>query len=213
MLRAAAVLVLVAVPAALAGQTRLQITPFVASYYPLANLNEQRNVPLPIIAGNPPGDIIRKQVSGPMFGARASLPLSGTLRVEGAFSYASSEGRVSEVPAANPDAAVDSRASAHVYSATVRARFQPRRQNIFAILGAGIVGRGGEAWKAASQSPRAAGVVGFGLHAAVNSSFALEVGAEALLYNMSFTSASVPVAQSKFQQDIVVWIGVPIPGR
>ena len=207
-----ALLVLALAPP-LAAQTRMQVTPFVASYYPLAELNRQSGVPLPIIAGNPNGDIVRKQVSSPMLGARASMPLTGTIRLEGEFGWAFSSGRVAEIPTANPDASIESRATGHVFEATIRARLQPRRQNIFGILGAGLVGRGGAVWKDAKQSAKVAGVVGFGLHAAVNPSLSVEVGAEALLYSMSFTSASVPVAQSKFQQDILVWIGIPIPGR
>jgi hypothetical protein len=200
-------------PAGTFAQSRLQVTPFLASYYPLTSLNQQTNVALPLFLNNPPGNITSRQEPGPMIGARAGYPLSGVFRLEGEFGWAFSSGRVSYAAAVAPDNPLNARASAHVYMATGRLVIRPRRRNFFGLIGGGIVGHGGDAWKAADQSVRPAGVAGLGLHSSVSPSFGVDIQAEVFLYNMSYTSPTVTTAQSKFQQDVVVSIGVPIPGR
>ena len=201
------------VPAAAAAQGSVEITPFIGSFYALASVSEQTNVPLPSFGGAPPGDIVREQADGPMIGARVSFPLTGVIRAEGAVGFAFSNGRLDQRPRVDPGAGFGVSADAHVYLVSARALVRPRRQNFYGIAGVGLVGRGGEFWEGADQSARVAGVVGFGVRAAVSPRLSLNFSAEAFLYSFSYSSANVPNSDSKFQQDIVVAVGVPIGAR
>ena len=207
-----AVMLLATLPAAALAQARLQVTPFIASYYPLANVAERNDVPLATIVGNPPGDIRGRQVAGPAFGARVSYPLTGVIRVEVEGLYAFSDGRISYIPGGT-GSGLEQRGDAYVYTLTGRAVFRPRRQNFFGLAGGGIVGRGGDFYSASEQSIRPAAVVGVGLDSSVTQAFGVDIVAEVLLYNTRFTSVNFPTPVSKFQQDILVTIGVPLPGR
>ncbi len=207
-----AVMLLAAMPAAAPAQARLQVTPFFASYYPLANIAERNDVPLATIVGNPPGDIRGRQVAGAAFGARVSYPLTGVIRVEGEGVYAFSDGRISYVPGGS-GSGLEQRGDAHVYMFTGRAVFRPRRQNFFGLAGGGIVGRGGDFYSASEQSVRAAAVLGLGLHSSVTQAFGVDIVAEVFLYNTRFTSVNFPTPVSKFQQDVLVTVGIPLPGR
>jgi hypothetical protein len=192
---------------------QVEVTPFVASFYAMTTLNEQQDVPLPSFAGTPPGTITRQQEDAPALGARVSFPLSGVIRVEGEFGLAFSDASVSQIPRDNAAAGLTFRQNAQAYFGSVRAVLRPRRQNFFGILGAGIVARGGEAWENVDQSAKAAGVVGFGVRAAVNPKLSLTFSAETYLYSFSFTSGQVPNSESKLQADLIVAIGVPIGTR
>ncbi len=207
-------LLLLLLPAAAAtAQGSVEITPFIGSFYALSTVNEQTNVPLPSFGGAPPGDIVREQADGPMLGARVSFPVTGVIRAEGAFGFAFSNGRLDQRPRTSPEAGFGVSADAHVYLLSARALIRPRRQNFYGIAGVGLVGRGGDFWEGADQSARVAGVVGFGVRAAVSPRLSLNFSAEAFLYSFSFSSSNVPNTESKFQQDIVVAVGIPIGTR
>lgn len=204
---------LLLVPPVAAAQASVEITPFIGSFYALSSVSEQTNVPLPSFGGAPPGDIVREQEDGPMLGARVSFPLSGILRAEGSFGFAFSNGRLDQRPRLDPDAGFGVSANGHVYMLSARALIRPRRQNFYGIAGLGLVGRGGEFWENADQSARLAGVIGFGVRAAVSPRLSLNFSAEAFLYSFSYSSANIPNSDSKFQQDIVVSVGIPIGTR
>ncbi len=207
---AALTLLLSAAPAWAQGS--LEITPFIASFYALTSVNEQKDVPLPDFGGTPPGSIVREQQDGPMIGVRVSLPVNGIIRAEASIGYAFSDGRLAE-QLRDTTAALNASNKAHVILASARALIRPRRQNFYGIVGLGLVGHGGAFWKPADQSPRLGGVLGFGVRAAVSPKLSLNFSAEAYLYSFRYKSAAVPNASSKFQQDIVVSIGVPIGAR
>lgn len=200
-------------PSLALAQASIEITPFVASFYALSTVSEQTDVPLPSFGGAPPGDIVREQEDGPMIGARVSFPLTGIIRAEGSVGFAFSNGRLVQRPRLDPDAGFGVSGDAHVYMVSARALIRPRRQNFYGIAGVGLVGRGGEFWDDADQSARVAGVVGFGVRAAVSPKLSLNFSAEAFLYSFSYSSSSVPNSGSKFQQDIVVAVGIPIGTR
>jgi hypothetical protein len=205
-------LLLAGTPASLL-HAQVEITPFIASYYALSTLNQQTDVPLPSFAGTLPGDITRQQEDGPLVGARVSFPLNGILRVEGELGLGFSDASVSQIPRDSPGAGLTFRQDARVYLASARALVRPRRQNFYGIVGAGVVARGGEAWENVDQSAKAAGVLGFGVRAAVNPSLSLNFTAEAYLYSFSFSSNQVPNSESKLQADLVVGVGIPIATR
>jgi hypothetical protein len=204
---------LLLVPSVAAAQASVEITPFIGSFYALSSVSEQTDVPLPNFGGAPPGDIVREQEDGPMLGARVSFPLSGIIRAEGAFGFAFSNGRLDQRPRLDPDAGFGVSSGGHVYLLSARALIRPRRQNFYGIAGLGLVGRGGEFWENADQSARLAGVIGFGVRAAVSPRLSLNFSAEAFLYSFSYSSANIPNSDSKFQQDIVVAVGIPIGTR
>jgi hypothetical protein len=201
------------VPTVAAAQASVEITPFIGSFYALSSVSEQTNVPLPSFGGAPPGDIVREQEDGPMIGARVSFPLTGVIRAEGSFGFAFSNGRLDQRPRLDPDAGFGVSADGHVYMLSARALIRPRRQNFYGIAGLGLVGRGGDFWENADQSARVAGVIGFGVRAAVSPRLSLNFSAEAFLYSFSYSSANIPNSDSKFQQDIVVWVDIPIGMR
>ena len=204
---------LLLVPTAGAAQASVEITPFIGSFYALSSVSEQTDVPLPDFGGSPPGDIVREQEDGPMVGARVSFPLTGILRAEGSFGFAFSNGRLDQRPRVNPEAGFGVSGDGHVYMLSARALIRPRRQNFYGIAGLGVVGRGGKFWENADQGARLAGVIGFGVRAAVSPRLSLNFSAEAFLYSFSYSSANVPNSDSKFQQDIVVAVGIPIGAR
>jgi hypothetical protein len=204
---------LLLVPTVAAAQASVEITPFIGSFYALSSVSEQTNVPLPSFGGAPPGDIVREQEDGPMIGARVSFPLTGIIRAEGSFGFAFSNGRLDQRPRLDPDAGFGVSANGHVYMLSARALIRPRRQNFYGIAGLGLVGRGGDFWETADQSARVAGVIGFGVRAAVSPRLSLNFSAEAFLYSFSYSSANIPNSDSKFQQDIVVSVGIPIGTR
>jgi len=212
-LRSALALVLFLLPAlAPAARGQVEITPFVGSFYALTSVSEQQDVPLPDFAGAPPGSIVREQEDAPVLGARVSFPLTGTIRAEGELGFAFSYGRLAELPRANPDAGLTARSKGHMYLASARAVFRPRRQNFYGLAGLGLVGRGGKFWETADPGTKVAGVLGFGVRAAVSPAFSLNFSAEAYLYSFGYESQGVSTG-SKFQQDIIVAIGIPIGAR
>jgi hypothetical protein len=85
--------------------------------------------------------------------------------------------------------------------------FSPRRSNLFLLAGPAIIRRGGDAWDGASGSDVTdfGGVVGFGIRANVTPRFRLNFTAETYLY-----SFSGGLADSDFQADVLVGVGVPI---
>lgn len=194
-------------------QTSIEITPFLASFYALSSVSEQTNIPLTDFQGSPPGDVIREQRDGPAFGVRVSFPVTGVIRAEGEVAYALSDGSQTARPRDFPESGLGTTSNAHVILASARAVFRPRRQNFFGLAGLGVVARGGTFWDNADQSARLAGVVGFGVRAAVSPQLSLTFTAEAYLYSFNYSSSNVPNSDSKFQQDIVVSVGVPIGAR
>src|SRR5262249_31771670 len=136
-------------------------------------------------------------------------------RAEGELGYAFSDGRISFLPTSVPGASgLEGRNTAHVYTATGRIVFRPRRQNFFGLVGGGIVGHGGDFYSSTtSGKTKGAGVAGLGLHSYVTPQFGVDITAEVFLYSTSIVSVNFPTGQSKFQQDVVVTIGIPIPAR
>ena len=107
------------------------------------------------------------------------------IRAEGEFAYALSDGQLAARPRDFPEAGLGATSDAHVILASARAVVRPRRQNFYGLAGIGLVTRGGTFWENADQSARVAGVVGFGVRAAVSPQLSLNFTAEAYLYSFS----------------------------
>jgi hypothetical protein len=188
-------------PGALQAQARFEITPFIASYYALTHLSEQDAGP---IAGNP---FTIDQNNAVAFGARLSIPMSPRFAVEGEFAYTPSGLSILEEDAFGDG--LDGGVSQDGYNmyGSLRAVFTPARSNLFLIAGPALVKKGGDAWEGIDTGDLTdfGGVVGFGIRANVTPRFRLNLTAESYLY-----SFQVEGADSKFQSDILVSVGIPI---
>ena len=102
-------------------------------------------------------------------------------------------------------------------TASGRVTYHPRRSNFRGIFGVGYEKRGGDAWDEKKftgftgkfDKSIIGGVVGFGARANITPKFSLDLDVEAFLYS-SDADTKGTLFKSKFQQDILVAIGVPI---
>ncbi|MGH7676212.1 MAG: outer membrane beta-barrel protein [Gemmatimonadales bacterium] len=188
-------------PAVVAAQAKLELTPFFTSYYPLTTLTDD-------FASSffGPG-VSLKQQSAAGLGARLTYWVSPTLAIEAAGSHIWSTPRIFSADTIN----LGSTLSGRIVTASVRALYRPARTNLFLMGGVGMVNRGGEIWEDIDQPTAFGGVLGFGVRASVTPKLALYVSAEAYLYSTDPDGSDFDdFPESKFQQDIVVSIGVPI---
>ena len=198
-----------AAPAALSAQARTQITPFFASFYALSpyasNIDEFGT-----------GQKFHERLSNaPTIGARLSVAISRAIGIEGQIAYNNS-GRE-----ASPDTGFGGiYLKGNILMLSGRLTYHPRRSNFRGIFGFGYQKRGGDAWdennftafKAAGgkfDKSIVGGVLGFGARANVTPRFGLDLDVEAFLYSSDADQKST-LFKSKFQQDILVSIGVPI---
>lgn len=187
------------VPGAISAQQRIEITPFVASYYHLSHLASGTT--------NTGNDINIDQKNAFAFGGRLTLPIGGRLAIEGEFTYAMSGLEAIEKNGIGPGLDGGLSQDGNIIYGSVRAVISPRRSNLFLLLGPAIVKRGGDAWKGVKSSDITdfGGVVGFGFRANVTPRFRVNFTAESYLY--SFDGGG---SKSKFQPDLLVSLGVPI---
>jgi len=191
-----------AAPAALRAQAKLELTPFFTSYYPLATLTDD------FVASFFGPGVSVKQLSTAGFGGRLTYWVSRTLGIEAEGSYIPSVPRIfSEKDSVN----VASTLSGSIVTGSARLLYRPSRTNLFLLGGLGIVNRGGDTWQDIDQPTAFGGVLGFGVRASVTPKLALYVSAEAFLYSTDPDGPDFDdFPESKFQQDILVSIGVPI---
>ncbi len=206
----------VVVPSAVQAQGKIELTPFLGSYYALAKMcSDCEN------NGNV-DKITAHQVSAAAIGGRLSYWISNTIGVEGAFAYTPSQAE-ERFQVSGFGLAVSGKG--RVMQASGRLLFRPQRTNLHFIVGAGIVSRGDTVWKAfqfRSDSPDSvgakltsvAGILGLGVRASVTPKFALNVSAEVSLYSfdphLAATSATSSANGGKLQADLLVSVGVPI---
>ncbi|HKG92423.1 MAG TPA: outer membrane beta-barrel protein [Gemmatimonadaceae bacterium] len=188
-----------------AAQQQVEVTPFFTSYYAIAKLTE--------FTGDNGSTISERQANAPGLGARISYALPGPLALEGSVAYVWSGTRVDvEDRSGDPDAFNNSIGiSGNLLYASGRLRFTPRRSNLYLLAGGGIVKRGGKTWdlQGEKQLTSPMGVLGAGIRAQVTPSFGLDVSAEVNLYNTD-PDKSGEDYKGKFQQDVLITIGMPI---
>jgi hypothetical protein len=203
----AAVALALATPTALFAQARTQLTPFFASMYSLSAYG-------PGIDEFGTGQKFNERLSNsPVIGARLSVALSRALGIEGQFAYTWSGRQAS--PADSGFAGFYLKGN--VLLASGRITYHPRRSNFRGIFGVGYEHRGGDAWDEKKftgftgkfDHSIVGGILGFGARANVTPRFALDIDVEAFLYS-SDADTNSPLFKSRFQQDILVSIGVPI---
>jgi hypothetical protein len=187
----------------------ITFTPYVGSFYAVASFIE---------AETPAGEAISvDQANTATFGARLSVPISGSLSVEGAFAYSKSD-VILRVANSCTDIATgtslfdcSTNFSGSVIIGSGRLLVRPRRSNLYGILGVSYVNHGGDAWDDPSteETSDIGGVVGFGLRASVTSKFTLSMTAEAHIYSFD-PDADGDLFDSKTQQDLLFTVGIPI---
>ncbi len=212
----AAIVTCFVLPSAAAAQNKFSVTPWVGSYYAFSKFYDND------LSGGLRVSV--NQTNTAMFGIRATIPVSPTIAAEGSFGYAKSavNFRIEEfltdtISGQTFDLATAFKGS--VIIGSVRAVIRPRRSNLSVILGAIIVNHGGEAWQDSTLDGKKTsfgGVVGFGLRANVTPRFPIDIRAELNLYSFD-PDKSDDTANGfypgKFQQDLIVSIGIPLGAK
>ena len=177
---------------------QFEFTPFFASYYALTKIDDA-------VAGN--SSVSEKQFAAPAFGARMTFWLGSSFGIEGAGSFAFSGTRFVSSTAG----AVGASLSGTIITGTGRLLYRPARTNFHLLLGGGIVSRGGDTWNFGfiTSKTDVAGVVGFGVRAAITPKLALNVNVESFLYQTDPDGTGTEY-DGKMQADLYVAIGVPI---
>ncbi|HMA45049.1 MAG TPA: hypothetical protein VKO86_13585 [Gemmatimonadales bacterium] len=203
-----------AVPSAAHAQGKIELTPFVGSYYALTKMCTDCNKDGSNVTGH--------QLNAFAVGGRLSYWVSNTIGIEGSFAYAPSR---AEERVGISGFGLAASGKGRIMQASGRFLYRPQRTNLHFIVGAGIVSRGDTAWQAFKEnSPdgvgakltSVAGILGAGVRASVTPKFALNLAAELNLYSFDPRLAQVtsPAPNSangsKLQADLLVTIGVPI---
>jgi hypothetical protein len=184
----------------------ITITPFVGSFYAVASFVEAENG-----AGE---EVTVDQANTAAFGARLSVPISGSLSVEGAFAYSKSDVILRVANSCTDGISLfdcSTNFSGSVIIGSGRILVRPRRSNLHGILGVTYVSHGGDAWDDPSteETSDIGGVIGFGLRASVTPKFTLSMTAEAHIYSFD-PDADGTLFESKTQQDLMFTVGIPI---
>ncbi len=218
-LAAAALLFAATVPSVLTAQNKFSITPWVGSYFSLADFYND-DFDLTVIGGTGTSNITVSQENTAMFGLRITLPVSATIAAEGSFGYASSNVRfVIEDPNQNGGFDFATTDKGSVMIGSLRAVIKPRRSNLSLVLGGIVVHHGGSFWDGPGLDGKLTsfgGVAGIGLRANVTPRFPIDIRAEANLYQFDpdkGDDASLGFYPGKMQSDLVFSVGVPIGGR
>lgn len=185
-----------AVPRGASAQGKIELTPFAGMFYTLTNMT---------------GDVFQdqtnwtaRQLTTGTFGGRLAFWLTNTMGIEGAANYSASGFKVE-----NPAGDTVFFGKGNILSASARLLYRPARTNLHAIIGAGIVHRGGTVWKGTDKLTKPAVTLGLGVRAAVSPKFALNLNAETNIYSFD-PDGSQTFYKSKMQADIIVTIGIPL---
>ncbi|MEP7325386.1 MAG: hypothetical protein ABI836_05495, partial [Gemmatimonadota bacterium] len=185
----------------------ISFTPYVGSFYALKSFVD--------VTPQGGSHITIDQSNTAVFGARLTLPIGGTLSVEGAFGYAKSDVILREADAcvdpANFQVDCSTNFSGNIITGSGRLLFKPRRANIWAILGGSYIKHSGKAWDDSStpETGDIGGVVGFGMRAVITSRIALNLTAEATVYSFD-PDGKDTLFDSKTQTDLIFSVGFPI---
>ena len=197
----------VGIPSPARAQGKVELTPFLGSFYALGKMctdciNNGSNFRLRLL-------------NSAAFGGRFTYRLSNTLALEALGAFTPS--RIELSAQDTTGFAFGASAKGNVLLASGRLLYRPARTNLSLIVGAGMVHRGGDAWKASKDSAGTkttspAGVLGVGVRAVVTPKFSLLISAEVNLY--SFDPKFGPVGDEsnggKLQSDLLFTIGVPL---
>lgn len=202
----AAVLASFLLPSTGAAQAKTEIVPFFASYYALSPYGTK-------IDEFGTGELFSERMSNaPTIGGRISIAITRAIAIEGQAAYNGS-GR----QATSDTGVFGFNLKGHEFMASGRFTYNPRRSNFRLIGGVGFLSRGGDAWNEANfpnftgkfDKSIIGGVVGFGARANLTPHLSLDLDVEAFLFSSDADQGDTTF-KSKFQQDILVAIGIPI---
>ena len=197
----AVVLSALAIPASASAQVSIEVTPFFASFYSASTIRDEDAE-----------GFEERQANAPAVGVKLAFAVAGAVKVEGSVAYARSGTNLSSDETGSTGVGVS--LPGNLLIASGRLRFEPRASNFYVLGGAGITKRGGKTWDSEETGvdytdlTSMMGVVGVGVRARVTPQVALDVGVEANLYNLD-PDGEGTLYPSKFQQDILVTIGIP----
>ena len=203
-----AAFVLAAAPIRLAGQGKVEFTPFVGLYLPTTDEIEFRNV---LTTGD---RVTTKHKTTVIFGARLSVWIADRVAVEGSFGYAPSKVEATYTDPSNATQSSDTTSHVIQASARVLVGFGPNAGSTswHLILGGGLAAHGGPAYDGLSGLTDFGGIAGVGARFKVGPSLAIRVDVEDNLYSARFTDdATGAQTASKFQNDITISAGLAIP--
>jgi len=195
-------------PAAASAQAQTELVPFFASYYALSPYGT--NIP-----EDTSGTLLasERMSNAPAIGVRLAVAVTRIIAIEGQVAYTPSGRQVSFKPNVS---IFGFYLRGHELLASGRLAFHPRRSNFRLIAGVGYLARGGDGWDEKNfpagvkfDKSIIGGVAGFGARANLTPHLSLDLDVEAFMYS-SDADLNGPTFKSKFQQDILVSIGVPI---
>lgn len=190
---ACAALAALVTPAPASAQRRLDLIPFVGSYYALSALGLQAV------------DREEQHTNEVAVGASLLLRVSQTLGIEASFAYTPSGTNLTSTVAA------DTGYAGSIIFAGARARLWVPRTNFYGLAGLGIVGRGGDAWDfpGLTELTSIAGVGGFGVQAEASPTIRIDLKFEVQVYSFDPDGGGNQY-ESKTLADILATVGVPI---
>lgn len=192
----------------------ITFTPFVGSYYGISKFFDS-DIDLSNFGGTGTAKFTMQQTNTVIFGARVAVPIGATFAIEGEGTYLSSDVRFVGEDVNGPGFDLSTNLKGNVVMGSLRAAYRPRRSNLRLIGGLAVVHHGGDAWDFSTNEKltNVGGVAGFGLRANVTPRFALDITAEAYIYQFD-PDESDDTANGFFegttQADLVISIGVPI---
>jgi len=204
----ASLVILAVTPSRLTAQGKAEFTPFVGVYFPTSDELEFKDV---VVAGD---KLTAKQKTTVVFGGRLGVWVTDRIAVEGSFGYAPSKVEATYTDPSNVSSSSDTSAHILLASGRVLVGFGPTAGNTswHLILGGGIVSHGGDAYTGTSGTTDFGGIAGIGGRFKVGPSMAIRLDVEDNLFSAKFKDdASGAESTSKFQNDIVVLVGLAVP--
>lgn len=205
----ASLLASIGTPSYLAGQGKVEFSPFVAFYLATSDVIAVSDV------FTPGDDLTAKQKPAVMLGSRVALRVTDAVAVEASFGYAPSNVRGAYTPPGGPAETMDVDATLLLLSGRVLIGLGPRAgSNAWhLILGGGAILHGGDAYGNGEGTTDIGGVVGVGGRFTLGtSSLAIRVDVEDNLFSAKFRDTGSGLeSESKFQNDIVISMGLVIP--
>jgi len=209
-MRSRSVLSIVLVAAAtqpLSAQRRVQVTPFLASYY---SARELGNYVAPPDSAGLTYHVL--QNSSPAIGVSAALMLSDVLGVEASGAYAFSAGRIQGCDQTAPVVCSYLDLSGSLTMLSLAGRYRPRRSNFEMVAGLNMDMRGGDLWSGRESNTSLGVLLGAGVIAQVTPKLPLNVRGELHAYSFD-PDENDPDWNSAMALDFLFKLGIPLGGR
>lgn len=197
-------------PACLAAQANTEFTPFVGVYLPTADVFERRDV---VAAGD---KSVAKHKSTVIFGGRLGGSVSDRVAFEATFGYAPSRVEAAYTDPSNVETRTETSAGVFLASLRVLMGLGPTggRGSLRFMLGGGAISHGGDAFDGldvTEGTTDVGAIVGVSARFRVGSAIAIRLDVEDNLYVARYAQSSGDRSDSKFQNDIVISLGLTIP--